>query len=276
MVGQSLGVPALGIDQMITFSALKKDSGLVYQRVFQGIGTNGKNSGRMDGVDEFLDFSLDLSSVPSGLQFQLVQIGFANTNSVTINDPDVLPEEEGTSYDPDLVITDFDGETTTFENIRNGSGMTVSAGVLDIDAGDVVLGGGSTGIFSFSQSELPRDFPFNGEPTDTRAVGYSLASITFDFVEVTATTPDGDYNDNGVIDLADYVVWRDNLGAAITLPGDTTGEATVGQAQYSLWKGNFSAGAGGLAASQIPEPSSAAILLGLVATIAMSARRRIE
>ena len=31
----------------------------------------------------------------------------------------------------------------------------------------------------------------------------------------------GDYNDNGVVDAADYVVWR-NAGAAATLPNDPT------------------------------------------------------
>ncbi len=146
---------------------------------------------------------------------------------MTVNDPELV-EEEGTSYDPDLIIIDFNNGETRFENIRNGSGMTVAEGVFDIDPGDVVLAGGATGIFSFWNDENPRDFPFEGEDLDGRSVGYSLASITFDFVEFTATTPAGDYNDNGIVDLADYVVWRDNLGAAITLPGDTTGEATVG------------------------------------------------
>ena len=75
------GSSVLGIDQTISFSALKRSSGLVYQRVFEGIGTNGDNSGRMDGITEFLDFSLDLSSVPSNLRFQMLEIGFANTNS---------------------------------------------------------------------------------------------------------------------------------------------------------------------------------------------------
>ncbi len=75
------GNSALAIDQQFSFTIEKRSGGLVYQRVFQGIGTNGKNSGRMDDPSEFLDLSLDLSSVPNNLQFQLVQVGFANTNS---------------------------------------------------------------------------------------------------------------------------------------------------------------------------------------------------
>jgi hypothetical protein len=32
----------------------------------------------------------------------------------------------------------------------------------------------------------------------------------------------GDYNDNGVVDAADYVLWRDNLGLTTVLPNDPT------------------------------------------------------
>ena len=239
------GSSALGIDQLISFSVLKRDSGLVYQRVFEGIGTNGGNSGRMDGVDEFLDFELDLSSVPSDLQFQLVQIGFANTNSQGVNDPDLVGEE-GTSYDPDLVITDFGGMTTVFENIRNGGGMgPVSAGVFDIEVGDVVLGGGSTSIFSFSQSEDPRDFPIDGEDLDSRDVGYSLASFTFDFVEA-PTGFAGDFDGDGDVDGNDFLVWQRD---------PNVGSLTDWQADYGM-----SAPLSGASAAPVPEPTSLALL----------------
>ncbi len=46
----------------------------------------------------------------------------------------------------------------------------------------------------------------------------------------------GDYNTDGVIDAADYTVWRDNVGQpADTLPNDPTGEA-IGTAQYNAWR----------------------------------------
>ncbi len=54
----------------------------------------------------------------------------------------------------------------------------------------------------------------------------------------------GDFNEDNVVNAADYVVWRDNLGATIGLPNDTTGETVVGQAQYDLWKDNFGATTG--------------------------------
>jgi hypothetical protein len=51
-------------------------------------------------------------------------------------------------------------------------------------------------------------------------------------------TTAGDYNNNGVVDAADYVVWRDRQGAANTLP-NTNGAATVDQSLYDLWRANF-------------------------------------
>lgn len=56
---------------------------------------------------------------------------------------------------------------------------------------------------------------------------------------------DGDYNSDGFVNLADYTVWRDNLGSpAGSLANDPTGEA-IGTAQYDIWKGNFGASGGG-------------------------------
>jgi hypothetical protein len=48
----------------------------------------------------------------------------------------------------------------------------------------------------------------------------------------------GDYNDDGIVDAADYTVWRDKLGTDETLPNDLIG-GTISSAQYDQWKANF-------------------------------------
>jgi hypothetical protein len=63
------------------------------------------------------------------------------------------------------------------------------------------------------------------------------SSFHIDFYEIKAPGPPGDYNDNGKIDTADYVVWR-NAGATDTLPNDST-PGVVDVADYNLWKANF-------------------------------------
>jgi hypothetical protein len=74
--------------------------------------------------------------------------------------------------------------------------------------------------------------------------------------------PPGDYTDNGIVDTADYVVWRKHLNTNATLPNDAT--AGVSPADYDVWRANFgdSSGSGTAAAAAVPEPA-AALLLGI-------------
>ena len=72
--------------------------------------------------------------------------------------------------------------------------------------------------------------------------------------------PQGDYNGDGVVDAADYTVWRDGLGARFT------------QADYDVWKANFGtnvyggSGAVSSAPVSVPEPTSVVLLLGAAVT----------
>ncbi len=55
--------------------------------------------------------------------------------------------------------------------------------------------------------------------------------------------PTGDYNNNGAVDTADYLVWRKSDGTTNVLPNDPIG-GTIGQAQYDQWKKLFGHTAG--------------------------------
>ena len=82
----------------------------------------------------------------------------------------------------------------------------------------------------------------------------------------------GDYNDDGKVDAADYVVWRANEGTMNPLPHDPAG-GTIGQEQYDNWRANFGEMAGaGQGAAAVPEPATwGLVLLALLA--AFPARR---
>lgn len=68
----------------------------------------------------------------------------------------------------------------------------------------------------------------------------------------------GDYNADGIVNAADYTVWRDRLNAPPgALVNDPDG-GVIGQAQYDTWAANFGAATG--SAFTIPEPASAALL----------------
>jgi hypothetical protein len=83
----------------------------------------------------------------------------------------------------------------------------------------------------------------------------------------------GDYNGDDVVDAADYVVWRKNLGTPAVLYNDPTPGAT--SSDYAQWRTHFgqtAAGAGAGAASNAAIPEPAAISLWLMALAASLAR----
>ena len=93
----------------------------------------------------------------------------------------------------------------------------------------------------------------------------------------TATTIPGDYNNNGVVDGADFVVWRNNERTTKVLPNDPYGPV-IGASQYNLWRANFGktpgTGAGSLVdAGGVPEPGTIVLILGGLMSGALVRRR---
>lgn len=108
--------------------------------------------------------------------------------------------------------------------------------------------------------------------------GVGVGNYDRNFALIGPVVPlEGDFNNDGMVNLADYTVWRDNLGGdAAVLNGNGSGNATVVVEDYSLWKANFgtsSGGGGPLAATNVPEPR-AALLFGIVAAGLAALRRR--
>lgn len=55
-------------------------------------------------------------------------------------------------------------------------------------------------------------------------------------------SPPGDYNRNGIVDTADYVVWRKTLGTVVAAAGDGADgnlDGTVGPEDHGVWRENF-------------------------------------
>jgi hypothetical protein len=85
----------------------------------------------------------------------------------------------------------------------------------------------------------------------------------------------GDYNFNGVVDAADYVVWRKTLGqSGFALAADGNGDNQIEAGDLTLWRDHFGESAGGPAAGtnvnsssspSVPEP--AGFVLALVGAI---------
>ncbi|WP_197526616.1 hypothetical protein [Botrimarina colliarenosi] len=80
----------------------------------------------------------------------------------------------------------------------------------------------------------------------------------------------GDYNGDGVVNAADYTVWRDQNGASgLLLSAEADGDGVVGPADYQVWRDAY--GGVSAAATAVPEPTAVAMVAMLVGS---AARRR--
>jgi hypothetical protein len=106
------------------------------------------------------------------------------------------------------------------------------------------------------------DFKMLAGSMGLKGVGFQY-DLGYDIVPETVNVP-GDYNGNGTVDAADYVLWRKGDPAA-----DSNGDTIIDQADYDFWRANFGnggPGAGsGLGAAAVPEPTGLVLLImGLI------------
>jgi len=158
-----------------------------------------------------------------------------------------------------------------------------------VSATDALDGGGELGVQGFFQTgnfdyqvaselALPIDgqfhdlvFPLGGvtDRINTQNFGLNLFAHTNDLVinvdRVWFDTVEGllgDYNENDVIDAADYTTWRDAMTAGATsLPNDPT-PGTVDETDFLYWRAHFGESLGsGAGAGQVAVPEPATALL---------------
>jgi hypothetical protein len=89
--------------------------------------------------------------------------------------------------------------------------------------------------------------------------GVGLVDLEIESIRIVLPAPPGvagDYNNNGAVDAADYVLWRN--GGPLENEGVEPG--VVNQADYEFWRSRFGASAGGGGgagqAAAVPEPST--------------------
>jgi fibronectin-binding autotransporter adhesin len=169
----------------------------------------------------------------------------------------------------------------------------VQGGTLSIqraylaDTADVFVSSGALFDLNFAGNDTIDALYLNGVPQAPGLYGLGgLGSSFFSgtgFLQVTTLGPTlgvtGDYNNNGVVDAADYTVWRDALGSATALPNrDPLNTGNVSNADYASWVAHFGqsagAGSGGLSGGAVPEPTSLVLLAIALGGAAIGSRRR--
>jgi hypothetical protein len=131
--------------------------------------------------------------------------------------------------------------------------------------------------------------PGDGEMTDFNLYEFALLvppdtgllKLELEYMEIRLPVLGlpGDYNDDGIVDAADYTTWRDHLGNPdeSALNGNGDGLNGVDAGDYTLWVNNFGnhsgSGSSALSGNQaVPEPGT--WILGLIALGLVSWFRR--
>jgi hypothetical protein len=124
---------------------------------------------------------------------------------------------------------------------------------------------------------------FDGTYSDTFS-GNSNPTPLYDYNEVMyrldlAKIPNlfarlaGDFNRDGVVDGADYVVWRNAMAGDVNLAADGNGDGVITIADYNIWRANFgSTTAAATSVQVIPEPTTLLSLLVAIAIAKISKR----
>ena len=87
----------------------------------------------------------------------------------------------------------------------------------------------------------------------------------------------GDYNGNGTVDSADYVVWRKSLDqVGNDLPADGNSDGRVNEEDLDFWQSRFGNSLGGgsaLTGTAVPEPGAALVVFVGFALVLLRGRK---
>ncbi len=152
------------------------------------------------------------------------------------------------------------------DNIENGSSdgefrWEKDSRAFSIDSSQV----GVPLEFRFSMREKLLEFDAFVLNLDSNLSAAELDSL-FDAVT-------GDYNGNGIVDVADYTVWRDTLGqVGVGLSADGDGNGVVDIPDLFVWANNFGNSAEDSSSISVPEPISSTLVSLLLGSLLVTSR----
>jgi serralysin len=182
-----------------------------------------------------------------------VNVTPVNEHTPLITSPDAVSVPENTTTVMTVSATDADlpPQALTF-SIAGGADQSKFS----------ITSGGVLSFISPPDFEAPTDA--NGDNVYVVIVlasDGSFANLQAILVTVTNIGEPfaGDYNNNGTVDAADYVLWRNTVGqTGAGLAADGNGNGTVDAADYNIWRANFGRTLGAAASASHTLPSTIA------------------
>ena len=239
---------------------------------FFSIGVHGQSPTVSPGQTDFVsidgssdeDFFVFTVEEPSLVDLTLTQVGRTYNEGPQDGDQSPLVTSQLNDLELDVLSVGFDG--------RNPSGFeTLAEGV-----------GSPTGDGESIESLLA--VPGTEYYARVRGTVDNVQLYRLDITPIATVLPPllpGDFNGDGIVNLADYTVWQENLGQSHDLNGNgaETGASAgvVDAADYDLWRNNFGALADATTQANfaIPEPS-AGMLLACLCLVTSRCRRGVR
>ena len=117
----------------------------------------------------------------------------------------------------------------------------------------------------FNGAELLFDLPVGETIDGWNAISVWCVTVGVSFGDAVFQPPaavTGDYNGDGLVDAADYTVWRDTQNdTGEGLAADADGNGVVDGLDYAAWAAAY----GGAGATAVPEPAAWMLVAGLAA-----------
>jgi len=194
--------------------------------------------------------------------------------AATPGDVDVFVDFHSTV--PDYQIDEVNGIPDDFAYVNSDdldSPWWLAVRQLQPNLLEEVSGGGSYTTAGFARRELGAEVELTVETQFTwerNTDYYKSLGANFGIALYNAWAPllAGDFNADGLVNLADYNLWRDTLGQ--TGPGlaaDANFDQQIDTADYAVWKLQIEGTQAALASGAVPEPSSG--LPALIVLVAM-------
>lgn len=253
------------------------DSGGQYQFGRRTAGTVGSNSLVGFGFHE-----------ARGVAAQLDDLYFVD--GVNLTNPRTLASTlvgEKLTVDGDLTLgpssqlfMDIASPTAHDQLVVGGTLMANGSLSVTLDPSGSLVAGDSFGLFHFASATGV--FSSFDLPELTAGLSWDTTLLlTNGTLSIVGDTP-GDFNDDGIVNLSDYVFWRNHLGApeSVLSPGSSEdGNATVDAGEYATWKANFGVtynldSSNSAASAAVPEPRSQWLMVIAVGCSLLLVRRR--
>ena len=240
---------------------------------------NTSSSSRFDGWMEHFRISDEVLDVEDFLETPVVPEAMLTVNTVTglvtlTNNSGIDLAMDAYRLTSDNDTLNPSGWTSLDSKNLDGVGAWTELGSTTAELSEGFLGGSSI-IASPATISFGTVYAGMGSEDATLTFEYhSPGDSVFRDIEIVFVDDpglQGDFNNDGIVDQADYTLWRNNLGnadeSAIGSNGD--GANGVDVADYQIWKANFGLSIPGSLATQtsqaVPEPASAMLaLIGVV------------